>query len=171
MRTLIVTMTTLALAGALVSTFAVASDSGGAGPRVSDIEVFRDGLTFVASGSFSGVGERGGPAQVLVKARGLVTGACIGPNGQAERRFALPMMLKGAGATRKAGREATFFVRTSPPELASAEVCPAADWRVAPAEIEFTAVKLLVGRPGARVQCQFPAVDGPVLDPGCQVER
>ena len=171
MRTLIVTMTTLALAGALVSTFAVASDSGVAGPRVSDLEVFRDGLTFVTSGSFAGAGERREPAQVLVKVRGLVTGACVGPHGQAGQRFALPMMLKGAGATRKAGREATFFVRTSPPELASAEVCPGVDWRAAPAEIEFTAVKLQVGRPGARVLCQFPAVDGPVLDPGCQIER
>ncbi|MCY1055020.1 hypothetical protein [Nannocystis sp. SCPEA4] len=170
MRTLIVTMTTLALVGALVSTFAVASDSGGAGPRVSDLEVFSDGLTFVTAGSFSGAGERGQGAQVLVKARGLVTGTCISPRGEAEQRFALPMMLKGTGATRKAGREAAFFVRTSPPELASVEVCPAADWRVAPAEIVFTAVKLQVGRPGARLLCQFPAVDGPVRDPGCQAE-
>ncbi|WAS92035.1 hypothetical protein [Nannocystis punicea] len=168
MRTLIVTMTTLALVGALASTLAAASESAGAGPRLTDLEVFRDGLTFVASGSFASVDAE--PAPVLVKARGLVTGSCVGPD-QATQPFALPMMLKGTAVTRKAGREATFFVRTSPPEVAAAEVCPAAGWRVSPTEIEFTAVKLQVGRAGARVLCQFPAVDGRVDDPGCQIDR
>ncbi|PCC72819.1 hypothetical protein SAMN02745121_01937 [Nannocystis exedens] len=168
MRTLIVTMTTLALIGALVSTLAAASDSAGAGPRVTDLEVFRDGLTFVASGSFTaGDGE---PAPVLVRARGLVTGSCVDPRARASQPFALPMALIGTGVTRRAGREATFFVRTSPPAVAAAEVCPAADWRVAPTDIEFTAVKLQVGRPGARVLCQFPAVDGRIDDPGCQID-
>lgn len=168
MRTLIVTMTTLAMMGALVSTLAAASDSGGPNPRVTDLEVLSDGLTIVVVGSIAGFGE---PVPVQMKARGLVTGACRGPDGAESRRFALPMMLKGAGASRKVGREGAFFVRTAPPALASAEVCPAGDWSVAASEIEFTAIKLQVGRAGARVTCQFPAVDGPVRDPGCQVER
>lgn len=171
MRTLIVTMTTLATTGVLVSTFAVASVSNRPGPRVTDLEVFSDGLTFVTAGSFAGLGDASEPAQVLVKARGLVSGACLDPDHGAARRFAVPMMLKGLGATRRVGREATFLVRTAPPALSSAEVCPGADWSVAPAEIQFTAIKLQVGRAGARVTCQFPAVDGPVIDPGCQVER
>ena len=49
MRILIVTMTTLATTGALASTFA--DDAVGVGPRVSDLEVFEDGVTFVAAGS------------------------------------------------------------------------------------------------------------------------
>lgn len=166
MRTLIVTMTTLALVGALASTLAAASEGAGAGPRVTDLEVFRDGLTFVASGSFA-AGDVG-PAPVLVRARGLVSGSCVEPGAGTAQPFALPMVLKGTAVTRRAGREATFFVRTSPPEVAAVEVCPGPDWRVAPTDIEFTAVKLQVGRPGTRVLCQFPAVDGRIDDPGCQ---
>lgn len=169
MRTLIVTMTTLAAAGVLVSTLAAAS--GGPGPRVTDLEVFTDGLTMVAAGSLAGFSERSEPVQVQVKARGLVTGTCRGPEAEEPRRFALPMMLKGSGASRKVGREAAFFVRTAPPALTSVEVCPGSDWSVAASEVQFTAVKLQVGRAGARVSCQFPAVEGRVLDPGCQVER
>lgn len=168
MRTLIVTMTTLAIAGGLVSTLAAASDGDGPGPRVTDLEVFGDGLTMVAAGSVAGFGE---PVQVHVKARGLVTGTCRGPGAEEPRRFAVPMTLKGSGASRKVGREGAFFVRTAPPALASVEVCPGSDWAVAASEVQFTAVKLQVGHRGARVSCQFPAVDGPVLDPGCQVER
>ena len=172
MRTLIVTISTLAMAGALVSTFAAASDSAAPGPRVTDLEVFVDGLTFVAAGSFAGFSEHGGSVQVQLKARGLVTGRCLGPNGAGARRFAVPLVLKGTATTRPIGRgEVTFFARTAVPRLASVEVCPGRDWSVQTSSVEFAAAKLQIARADARVICQFPAVDGPVADPGCHVER
>lgn len=172
MRILILIVTALVTTGALASTFAPHDDGAGAGPRVADLEVFGDGLTFVASGSVRGIAGDADGLRVQLKVKGVAKGECASPGIEAPRRFAVPLVMTGAATTRRASREErTFFVRSEPPVVTSAEVCPRSEWSVAVREVVFIGARLQIGRGAGALECQFPAVDGAVADPGCRVQR
>ncbi|HEY8375399.1 MAG TPA: hypothetical protein VIK91_02870 [Nannocystis sp.] len=170
MRILILMVTTLVTTGALASTLAH-HDRAAGGPRVADLEVFGDGLTFVASGSVRGIAGDVDDLEVQVKVRGVVKGECASSGAAAPQRFAVPLVMTGAATTRRASRaERTFFVRTAPPRVTSAEVCPRSEWSVAVREVVFIGARLQIGRGAGALECQFPAVDGPVDEPGCRIQ-